>query len=290
MTKNYWLVRASPSVTVNPSKADFSIFSKRKPTIAEDDAIVMMVGSDVASAAFIDFGSVTSVISSATADNSGYETKVAFSGQSEELSESIKLELTSALYSLEFIKDTSRAAVYLRRGYRKISCDDFETIIEGRLYVARTGYHLLLNSLPELTQRRFLAERAEAGDDPENYQALLTSLLIFIEERIFAAGTLLEKTCALLAQLTQSISDSPVDHLIVDVESPDLPSDSILEQGEMFSLLKVALSDASASWRIADEQQQVDARTGSELDEFTRLLMPQIKDDLKQAARLRGKK
>lgn len=286
MRKRYWLVRNSPSVAVGPSGGSFSISSRRVPTISQGDAVVLMTGSKTEDASFKAFGSIASIKTGAKPNERGYLTEVTIADVSE--GSSLDIGFRSAMYSLEFVKDASRPQAYLNRGYRVMSRDDFETITKGNLYVARTGYFLLLTSLPISSQRNFLSSRVSAGHDTSDYYLMLISLLEFIEERVFAAGSLLLGIREQLFQLRQTSAQFPTEHLIIDEEAPALRADSITQQTEAFLQLKKALSDSSQAWREAVRPPR-DSEAGSQMQEFTRLLMPQIQDDAKQAARFKGK-
>jgi len=117
-----------------------------------------------------------------------------------------KLVTNNLLSQLEYsIKDVYRynnPAVHFQTQYREIKKDDFETIIDGLIYTARTAFGKLINSIPRQNKLEFMIQAMNEYSTIDfakiPLQLGLNFLYDYLERRILKKGWLLVETDRIL--------------------------------------------------------------------------------------------
>jgi hypothetical protein len=130
------------------------------------------------------------------------------------------LDVDVMWYSLTIVRNLVKPWLHFRRGYRLLPAVDFETIVKGQPFVARSGYYELLNALPPSLKAAYQAEEilsANGGRLHSSFRRSLERLHAYVDERVVAVGRLLASIGELAAAL--QLGDGAVEHTFVS--SPD---------------------------------------------------------------------
>jgi len=106
--------------------------------------------------------------------------------------------LSDLEYSLKEVNRFNKPIVHFRRQFRVIPHDDFDTIINGWIYAARTVFGRLVNAIPRQNKLEFMLEamnKFSTIDFKEvSLQKGLDFLYDYIDRRILSRGRLLVAT------------------------------------------------------------------------------------------------
>jgi hypothetical protein len=164
-----------------------------------------------------------------------------------ELPEGLDLEVMQ--FSLTIVRNTRAPHVHFRRGYRLLPNADFDTLKGAEAFVARTGYFELLNALPSALRATFEADAilSSMGEQRRTpYRTRLQRLHLFLDQRVFSAGRLLDVIDAMASELALTdAGDVSLGHLFAgepDIASGRIPtSDDLTSQVRRFAGLKKEL-------------------------------------------------
>jgi hypothetical protein len=168
-------------------------------------------------------------------------------------------ELRNLLYSLTFIHNLSKPELHFRRGYRSLPPQDYKTIVDGELFVARTGYYDLLRALPSSLYYAFEAEELRYVSQPRMeryYINRLSRLYKFIQTRIMSIGKRIGELEIVIGQ-TDLGNKTGADyiHLITDESEGRDPGDDIFKQSQYFKDL-----DQSLMQSLSFEKSEIETR------------------------------
>lgn len=267
-----WLIRTeAPSVDVNEKSSRVLIRSRNRPSIKEGDELMLVkwLGGD---AAFTHTTKVrtTEQLKSATTDELGV-TEILVEEWSP-LRRTVELALLR--YSLRFIWNVEKPYLHFRRGYRILPDQDFDTIVAGEPFIARTMYFELLNALPVPMRRTYEAEQLLGVPEVKSefiFAERATVLYEFINKRVLLAGNLLMALDEIIKSAELVTEDgSQILHALYDDDVEDGPNarrpDNIATQAESFRMLRGELDQAldadsgtlgeDAIWQILGEMRQ----------------------------------
>lgn len=109
------------------------------------------------------------------------------------------------VYSLLAIKNYARPMAHFQRQYRELNNIDYETIIKGWLYVARTAFGKLVNALPNDVKLEFMLivtrDFKTMNFTKLEYDKVFDKLEEYIEGHILSQGRLLIETERLLREI-----------------------------------------------------------------------------------------
>ena len=118
------------------------------------------------------------------------------------------LKLTNLLsdleYSLKFVDRFNKPIVHFQQQVRELNEKDFETIINGYIYTARTAFGKLINSIPRENKLEFMLQAMNRFDTIDFRKVPLEDGLSFLQQyiglRILNRGRLLVETNNLIKQ------------------------------------------------------------------------------------------
>jgi hypothetical protein len=215
------------------------------PRVTVGDVVVFLEGLD--SMRFSGTAKVTRVIAfEGQVEDDKQMTKVELE-HTGELPEGLDLEVMQ--FSLTIVRNTRKPRVHFRRGYRLLPNADFETLKGAEAFVARTGYLELLNALPSALRATFEADEilfAMGGPRRTPYRTRLQRLHLFLDQRIFSAGRLLDSIDAMASELALTDARNvSLGHLFAgepDTTSGRIPTpDDLTSQVRRFAGLKKEL-------------------------------------------------
>lgn len=243
---NYWLIRTdAPSVASGREGTSFTLKTRRKPRISVSDFVIFLENSPEPE--FKRYGQVSEVESHHERTFEPNQTELQFTKVSVKEIHAFPedLELDDMRYSLTFVRNTSLPSVHFRRGYRRISEEDFETLKSGKPFVARTGYFELLKALPLELQSEFRAELMLDYQlrDKHSYTLLFEKLTTFVAHRVLSVGNLLAELQQIVEELdVRNENGFRVRHVFAedDESFPGIRSrsDELAEQNRRFSDLR----------------------------------------------------
>jgi hypothetical protein len=152
-------------------------------------------------------------------------------------------------YSLTIVRNLERPYLHFLRGYRLLPESDYEAIVRGEPFLARSAYMELFLALPNSLQRTFRAENLALETERAPYAERLRALFLFLDERVLEVGRLLREIGDSWHQLSaledQGFSLRPY---FVDEDHEKVPYD-ILAQAKVFEDLQKELSPSVAPER-----------------------------------------
>ncbi len=143
-------------------------------------------------------------------------------------------------YSLIKIYRYEEPARHFHRRYLELSDYDIRTLVEAKIYWARTGFGYFINQLPQVHLIRFMSKLAETEISmllqQTGYNKAWQSLRNFIEEEYVSAGRVFESINKQLDNFLKypDIELNPSDIFLSSDEDDDIP-DSIDKQVRRFS-------------------------------------------------------
>lgn len=229
---NFW---AFNNYYLSQDKHIIELTSSRKVSISKEDKIIFFTKS-YNGLVFKSHGNVSST-SPEDLGEKGFQFRAEISDY-ELLDEARRLE--DFAYSLEKIYRYKKPSLHFRRPYIQLTKDDFNTLIDARIYWARTNFGLFINQLPEAHIFRFLSQLAET--DPHvllqrtGYVMLWKSLQNFINQEYLSAAYIFEGIRQLIDKIDES-TEIKIDYSKIGISSDDEKDtpDSIKEQERRFS-------------------------------------------------------
>jgi hypothetical protein len=148
-------------------------------------------------------------------------------------------QLDDLSYSLISVEDFAKPLVHFQHAHRTLPPNDYLTIRNGWVYLARTAFGKLANALP-LENRlelkiRLLQELKVEDRGPKDYSSLLQFLLDYIETRILSRGRHLVSANNKLHQVFKG-SQIPFQFGLEDPNTPG-QTDLVHEQALLFENL-----------------------------------------------------
>jgi hypothetical protein len=149
------------------------------------------------------------------------------------------------VYSLLSVTDFSKPLVHFKQKTRIISATDFDTIVESKVYVARTAFGKLVNSLPKENKFEFslyVMKRFNTTNFKKiNYVDLLDFLMDYIEKHVLSMGDLLVETNGMIKN---QLLDTGINYQEVGF---------IDEESQKFNLLNVQAERFSVLFSLENE-------------------------------------
>jgi len=156
-----------------------------------------------------------------------------------------QLPLDDFYYSLTIVRNLKKPYLHFRQGYRRIPEGDYQSIVHGEPFLARTLFLELLLALPDMLRRQFTIE----GDlflDLEGENSLflnrLTRLLAFVNERVLTVGSQLLEIRATWEAISSSGANEGGVEPYFDDEEASHGAVNILRQAQLFQQLQTELA------------------------------------------------
>lgn len=147
-------------------------------------------------------------------------------------------ELENYTYSLLTVSNYLNPQKHFQQQYRAIREEDFETIIEEKLFVARTAFGRFVNALPKESKHDFLTYTYQHFGYNDligvDYIEAFTLLKKYIDENIISHAKLLRETYNILSNQLEGIEIPLREIGFSEVDTPEMiekrRSDTLSEQ------------------------------------------------------------
>ena len=139
-------------------------------------------------------------------------------------------------YSLQAVGLYAKPFRHFQKQYRTIEEFDYETVVAGHLYIARTAFGKIANALPRANRMEFTILSMEKFGSEDligiDYLQALDFLFDYVERKILNPGTFVIETDALLEKVFEN-KNVPYQR-IGFLDSDEAVPDSIREQANIF--------------------------------------------------------
>jgi hypothetical protein len=148
--------------------------------------------------------------------------------------------LDQLAFSLLAVEDYYHPAVHFQEQIRTLTKEDYDTVLNGWVYLARTAFGKLANALPLANRLEFriilLKEfKAEVIQHPD-YVKLFGMLYDYIDRRIFSKGRMLIQTAEMMHEVLDDLDKEQIAD-IGFIAPGQSHGDSIVVQADLFRSL-----------------------------------------------------
>jgi hypothetical protein len=170
-----WLLRkTASSVSADPDKSEFTVYSSRPPAFRSGDCVVLLGGYGKG----ISFDYSASLVAITSASSDALTTTTATVDKWQKLPDDTTLALLQ--FSLTAVKNFDRPQLHFRRAYRRLPMTDLQTIKSGEPFAERSAYYLLLRALPNALRESFERELRPFATGRARPQALKQRLHLLL--------------------------------------------------------------------------------------------------------------
>lgn len=143
------------------------------------------------------------------------------------------------VYSLLTIENYKKPITHFEQKNRLINNQDYETIKNGWIYISRTAFGKIINSLPYSNRLEFtlfvMKEFNQTTFTKLDYNKLLIFLFEYIDTHILSQGILITESFKLLENLNDP--NIPLNDIGFILDSTSSNSDSLKTQSDYFNVL-----------------------------------------------------
>lgn len=258
----YWVIRQDSPNVLSKKSNEIVLRSRQSIRIKESDRCIISTHTGDRDIVFSQQGSCAEVIHKSESD---YDTYVIRFSRLESFEKSFLRDLT---FSLTKIRNLDNPHRHFARTYTSISKYDFDTIVLGRVFIARTAYLLFLRSMPERLRIQFEWDESLAGRSRPYlaYSTRWNLLQSFLADHVFYIGNLTSSITSNWAVIEDEID---LGSSMVEFGHTEDSSDSLWNITRLFddvwtSLGNSELLSGASSWLESPLLQEVNIALASD--------------------------